>query len=90
MSRVRRVSDQKGKEKAIDELTTRGYRIKSNSETSARLKERDWGDAGTHLFLVLITGWWTFGLFNSLYAIYAYATAEEIVIKLDGDLHDDE
>lgn len=90
MSRVRRVKDRKSKEKAVDEFITRGYRVKSDSETATRLKERDWGDAGTHLFLVMVTGWWTFGLSNSLYAIYTYVTAEEVVIKLDKDLDDEE
>lgn len=89
MSRVRRVNSRKSKEKAIDEFITRGYRIKSGGETSTRLKERDWGDAGTHLLLAIVTGWWTFGFFNSLYAIYSYATAEEVVIKLDKDLDDE-
>lgn len=90
MSRVRRVKDRESKEKSIDEFVTRGYKIKSNGETSTRLKKRDWGDAGTHLILALVTGWWTLGLFNALYAIYAYATAEEVVIKLDNDIDDDE
>lgn len=89
MSRVRRVKDRKSKEKAVDEFITRGYIIKSDGEIDTRLKKRTWGDAGTHLFLVLITGWWTFGLFNALYAIYTYATAEEVVIKLDKDLDDE-
>lgn len=82
------MKDRKSKEKAIDEFVTRGYRIKSDGETSTRLKERDWGDAGTHLFLVLLTGWWTFGLLNALYAIYKYVTADEIVIKLETGIDD--
>lgn len=88
MSRIRRVTDQREMEKRIDEYITRGYRVKLQGEYSTRLKERDWGDSGTHLFLLILTGWWSFGFMNALYAIYRYATAEEIVLKVDG-YHED-
>lgn len=90
MNRVRRVTDQREMERAIDEYMTRGYRVKSDGETNIRLKERDWGDAGTHLILAAVTGWWTFGLSNALYAVYSRATAEEVVIKLDDDPDDEQ
>lgn len=89
MSRVRRVTNQWEMEKRIDEYITRGYRIKSQGEYSTRLKKRDWGDSGIHLILVILTVWWSFGFMNALYGIYRYATAEEIVLKVDGE-HEDE
>lgn len=79
-------------ERAIDEFITRGYRLQSEGESSARLKEKDWGDGATHLFVALLTAWWTFGLANAIYAIYAYVTADEVVIKIgteDGDETDE-
>lgn len=89
MSRVRRVADRRELEQSVDDYITRGYRIVSDGETSTRLKETDWGDSGTHLILAALTGWWTFGLANALYAIYSYATAEEVVVTLD-DAPEDE
>lgn len=85
MSRVRRVADRKEMERAVDEFITRGYKLQSEGERSSRLKEKDWGDGGTHLILALLTVWWTLGLANALYAIYSYVTAEEVVIKIDGE-----
>jgi len=83
MSRVRRVSDRKELERSVDEFITRGYRIKSEGETSTRLKQKDWGDAAMHLIIAVLTVWWTFGLANVLYAIYKRVNAEEVVIRID-------
>ena len=90
MSRVRRVADRRELERAVDEFVTRGYKVESDGETSIRLKERDWGDAGTHLVLALLTGWWTLGLSNALYAIYARVTAEEVIVRIDPKVDDAE
>lgn len=83
MSRVRRVTDRREMERSVDEFITRGYRIVAEGDASTRLKERDWGDAGTHLIIAMLTGWWTFGLANALYALYRYTTAEEVVVKIE-------
>ena len=85
MSRVRRVEDRSEMDREIDEYVTRGYRIMSQGETSARLKERDWGDGGAHLIIAALSAWWTFGLSNALYAIYKYVTAEEVLITVEAD-----
>lgn len=90
MSRVRRVADQREMEHSIDEFITRGYKIKSEGESSTRLKKRDLGDAITHVILIALTGWWTFGLSNALYAAYRYANAEEVIIKIDESAGDDQ
>lgn len=70
---------------SVDEFVTRGYKIQSEGENSTRLKERDWGDAEVHLLVAALSGWWTFGFSNAVYAIYKYATAEEIVIKIEDE-----
>ena len=79
MARVRRVADRKEREKLADEYITRGYRVTDDAEGTTRLKERDWGDPEAHLLLVVLTGWWSFGLLNAIYAGYRYVTAEEVV-----------
>lgn len=83
MGRVRRVSDRRELEHLVDEYITRGYRVVSRDDGSTRLKERDWGDGGSHLLLLLLTAWWSFGLLNGLYAVYRYSTAEEIVVTIE-------
>lgn len=82
MNRVRRVENQQELERLIDDFITRGYVLKSQGETGAWVKEKDWGDSGIHLFLLALTAWWTFGLSNALYAIYKRATAEEVHIRI--------
>jgi hypothetical protein len=89
MSRVRRVEDRRELERTVDEFITRGYKVESDGKSSTRLKERDWGDGGVHLLLALLTGWWTFGLSNALYAIHSYVTSEEVIIKIDPEAGDE-
>mgnify|MGYP006293237187 FL=1 len=69
-------------EQVANEYVVRGYRITSEGERSTQLKERDWGDPGTHLLLVALTAWWSLGLLNALYAIYRYVTAAEVRVKV--------
>lgn len=85
MSRVKRVADRRAMERTTDEYITKGYRLTSEGEASTRLKERDWGDGGTHVLLALFTGWWSLGFFNALYAVYSYVTAEEVLITIEDE-----
>lgn len=89
MSRVRRVEDRQEMERSIDEFITRGYKVKSDGATSTRLKKREWGDAGIHLIIAVLSGWWTFGLSNALYAIFRYVNADEVIIKVDAEQGDE-
>jgi hypothetical protein len=88
MNRVRRVKNQQELEHLIDDFITRGYILKSQSETEAQLKAKNWGDSGIHLFLLALTGWWTFGLSNALYGIYKRGTAEEVHIRVVDESND--
>lgn len=90
MSRVRRVESREEMERSIDEFVTRGYELESTGERTARLKERDNGDPTTHLILLALSGWWTFGLSNALYALYSRVNAEKVLIKLEDVPDDDE
>lgn len=83
MARVRRVESRKELERSIDEFITRGYELESKGEGCAHLRDRDWGRAETHLFIAGLTGWWTFGLANALYAIYRRVNAEKVVIQVE-------
>jgi hypothetical protein len=84
MSRIRRVETRKDLERSVDEFITRGYKLQSQGDASARLQEKDWGDSGVHIIIALLTVWWTLGLGNALYAVYKRATAEEIIIRVKG------
>lgn len=88
MSRVRRVEDRKEMERSIDEFITRGFVLKSQGERSAKLKDRDWGEAEVHVIIALLSAWWTFGLSNVLYALYKYVNAEEVIIKIEPESSD--
>lgn len=88
MSRVRRVENRQEMERSIDEFITRGYRLKSQGERSAKLKDRDWGEAEVHVIIALLSAWWTFGLSNVLYALYRYVNADEVLIKVEDDRDD--
>lgn len=83
MSRVRRVDDRQELERSIDEFITRGYVLKSEGERSAKLKDRDWGEAEVHVIIALLSAWWTFGLSNAIYALYKYVNADEVLIKVE-------
>jgi hypothetical protein len=90
MSRVRRVNNQREMELLADDFITRGYKVISEGNDNIRLKAQDWGSADTHIVIAVVSGWWTLGLSNVLYAIYSYVTAEEIVVKIDDGINADE
>ncbi len=51
----------------------------STSRTEAS-RSQGWqgkyGKVSTHLVILILTGWWTFGLANILYLVYRYSTSE--------------
>ena len=55
MTRTQRVESKREQEKEIDELVTRGFRIKEQGQYTAKLKEKDWGDIPVHVFLFIFT-----------------------------------
>lgn len=85
MARIRRVDDQKELERTIDDFVTRGYKIKTQGERSARLKKHTWGSGSGHLVVAALTIWWTLGIGNVAYAIYKNQTAEEVEVKVEED-----
>jgi hypothetical protein len=55
MTRTKYVPSEKEMEKKVDELVTRGYKIKQQGRQSTRVKEKDWGEIPVHGFLFLFT-----------------------------------
>lgn len=55
MTRTQRVESKREQEKKVDELVTRGFKIKQQSEYTARLKQKDWGDLPVHGFVLIFS-----------------------------------
>lgn len=88
--RIRKVSDEDAREEMVDDFITRGYRVVSEGESSTRLKLRTWGSAGGHVLVLLLAGWWTLGFFNLVYAVWARAAADEVIVREVGGRDEDE
>lgn len=56
----------------LDEEYTAGWRAVRDSETRVVLRKPDYSSAWLHAIIALFTVWFTFGIANLLYAIYAY------------------
>lgn len=55
MTRIRRVESEREQENLVDEFLTKGYRIERRGQHSAKVKEKDWGNAPVHVFVFLFT-----------------------------------
>lgn len=55
MARTKRVDSEKELEREVDDFTTRGFKIQQQSNQSARVKDTDWGDSVTHVFIFFFT-----------------------------------
>lgn len=55
MTRTQRVESERELERAVDDFSTRGFKIKSQSKHSAKVKEEDWGDVPIHGFIFIFT-----------------------------------
>lgn len=55
MVRTKRVDSERELEKEVDEFVTRGYKIKQQSQYNARVKEKDYGSAPVHGFILLFS-----------------------------------
>lgn len=51
MARIRQVSSPEERERLVDDLLTRGYRIERRTQSSIKLKATDYGEAIHHIFL---------------------------------------
>lgn len=67
-----------------------GWEVTERKQNIAVMKKETWGSFKLHLLVVVLTGWWTFGVGNLLYALYrrrfkpkklvleGYSTQEEL------------
>lgn len=81
--RLRRVSSQKELENAVDDYITQGYEVITQGEKSTLLRKKTWGSAGGHVMCAIATAWWTLGIGNAIYAVYAHNAAEQVMLKIE-------
>lgn len=70
-------------QRRLDEEYAAGWRVVRDGETRAVLKRPDYGSAWLHGVIALFTVWFTFGLGNLLYAIYAYLNSPTKLLTED-------
>jgi hypothetical protein len=70
-------------ENLLDDYVTQGYEIISQGELSSLARKKTWGSAAGHVLWCLLTGWFTFGFGNLVYALVAHYTAEQVMVKVD-------
>ncbi len=67
-----------------------GFTLVYYDENSASLKRNGHGSFKNHLLLLILTGWWSFGLVNMLYLMFSYfSTVEKYRIVFDADIMED-
>ena len=59
-------------QRRIDDAIAEGWKIETETPERIVLVKRNFGDLGVHVFLALLTGWWSFGLVNLVYGGYKY------------------
>ena len=79
--RTRTCYNKKEFKQAIEELTERGYELRSKDKRSAVLiKKRE---KKFHGLIAILTIWWSFGLFNLLYALLPKKKDDQVTVVLE-------
>ena len=81
--RLRKVGSRKEFDTILDDYHTQGYEVLNQGENSTLLRKKTWGTGGGHVICFLLTVWFTMGVGNVLYAVFAHYTAEQILLELD-------
>lgn len=81
--RIRRAADVREMERTRDDLITTGYHVESSGENTTLLSNAGWGTLGAHIVVAILTVWWTFGLGNLVYAVYAHSQGDSVLVKVD-------
>ncbi len=81
--RLRRVASKQEMENLLDDYITQGYEITEQGESTAMVRRKTWGSAGGHILWLVVTGWFSFGLGNLVYALVAHYNAEQVMVKVD-------
>lgn len=84
VDRIRKVENDREFENVIDDFITQGYEVLDRGENSCRLREnKGWGSIAVHILLIFLTGWWTFGIGNLIYALITrYKSGQKLLIKI--------
>ncbi len=72
-------------ERRIGQETLRGWRLTASDEHRAVFKRTSYGSKWVHALLVFTTAWWSFGVINLVYAVYAYRTSTEYKVVDDSE-----
>lgn len=70
-------------QRRLDEEYANGWRVVRDGETRAVLRKPDYGSAWLHAVIALFTVWFTFGIANLLYAVYAYLNSPTKLLTED-------
>ena len=80
--RLRKVSSKKEFDTLVDDYITQGYEVLTSGENTSLLRKKEWGSAGGHLVVALLTVWWTIGIGNLAYALFSHFSAEQVMVKI--------
>lgn len=61
-------------EQEKDDLMEEGWSVKSATDKKIVMRDNDYGGVGAHILILLLTGWFLFGLGNIAYAAKRYWT----------------
>jgi hypothetical protein len=82
--RLRKVDNEDELHDKIDDYQVQGFHIVERSDRHAKLRNNSYGSGGIHLIWFLLTFWFTAGLGNAGYALWAYfQNSTEVLVKLD-------
>ncbi|ADJ15895.1 SHOCT domain-containing protein [Halalkalicoccus jeotgali] len=70
-------------QRRLDEEYADGWRVAREGETRVVLKNPQYGSAWIHGLIALTTVWFTFGLGNLMYAVYAYLNSPTKLLTED-------
>lgn len=82
--RIKKVANLRDLERAVDDYITQGYKVVSRGEETAAVIKR--AKKTQHLLILLLTGWFTFGFGNLIYALIPSKAEDEVLIRIDKEL----
>lgn len=71
----------------IDDAKVEGWKLsEEQGDSRAVMMKPDYGSTGGHVLILLLTGWWTLGLGNLLYAAKRYwMNSDKKVLRVDDE-----
>lgn len=75
-------------QRRLDEEYAEGWRVARDGETRVVLKNPQYGSAWVHGLIAITTVWFTFGLGNLMYAVYAYLNSPTKLLTEDDCFED--